>query len=139
MCFFFHFYSNFIIPSVSKQWRPDQTPRSEVSDLGMHCLPMSNKNIWVNLSLNLYPANIFALKMSSAYYVCCIYSNALQNTFTMEENTMNPDQTLILVHSVCNAIYHGTTSNKKAYDSLEWRVVPELYKPKIWSFSFSSI
>ena len=32
-----------------------------------------------------------ALKMS-AYYVCCIHSNELQNTFTLEANTMNPDQ-----------------------------------------------
>ena len=32
----------------------------------------------------------FILKMSSAYYVC-IYSNAFDNS--MEENTMNPDQT----------------------------------------------
>ena len=31
--------------------------------------------------------------MLSAYYICCIYSNALQNTFVMEANTMNPDQT----------------------------------------------
>ena len=31
--------------------------------------------------------------MLYAYYVCCINSNALQSTFTMESNTMNPDQT----------------------------------------------
>ena len=28
----------------------------------------------------------------SANYVCCIYSNALPNTFTMKANTMRPDQ-----------------------------------------------
>ena len=26
-------------------------------------------------------------------YVCCIYIDALQNVFTLEANTMNPDQT----------------------------------------------
>ena len=31
--------------------------------------------------------------MSSAYYVCCIYSNALQKPFTMEANITYPDQT----------------------------------------------
>ena len=28
-----------------------------------------------------------------AYYVCCIYSNALQKNLTLEANTMYPDQT----------------------------------------------
>ena len=37
---------------------------------------------------------IFVLKISSAYYVCCMNSNALQNIFAMEANTMNPDQTV---------------------------------------------
>ena len=36
----------------------------------------------------------FVLKMSSAQYICCIYLDARQNTFTMEANTMNPDQTV---------------------------------------------
>ena len=31
-------------------------------------------------------------KMSSAYYLCCKYSDALQTNFIMEANTMNPDQ-----------------------------------------------
>ena len=35
----------------------------------------------------------FAVKMFSAYYICCIYSNAFQNTLTMEANTMNLGQT----------------------------------------------
>ena len=30
--------------------------------------------------------------MLSAYYVCCIFSNEIQNTFTLEANTMNPDK-----------------------------------------------
>ena len=35
----------------------------------------------------------FVQKMSSVYiYNCCIYSNALQANFIMEENTMNPEQ-----------------------------------------------
>ena len=29
----------------------------------------------------------------SAYFVCCLYPYVLQSTFTMEANTMNPDQT----------------------------------------------
>ena len=29
--------------SVSKEWRIDQTPRSAVSDLVLHCLPLSTK------------------------------------------------------------------------------------------------
>ena len=35
----------------------------------------------------------FVLKISSIFYVCCIYSNELQNTFTIEANILNPDQT----------------------------------------------
>ena len=35
----------------------------------------------------------FVLKMLSAYYICCIYLNALETTFIMEANTINPDQT----------------------------------------------
>ena len=42
----------FIEHSVSKQWRPDQTRRSEASDLDLHRLPLSHKKdtrlIWVN-------------------------------------------------------------------------------------------
>ena len=36
----------------------------------------------------------FVIKMLSAYYVCCICSNAPQKTFTMEARSMNPDQTV---------------------------------------------
>ena len=36
---------------------------------------------------------LFILKKSSAYYICCIYSNAFQNTFPLVANIMNPDQT----------------------------------------------
>ena len=32
--------------------------------------------------------------MSSAYYVCCMYSNARQTTFAIEANAMNSDQTV---------------------------------------------
>ena len=31
--------------------------------------------------------------MLSAFYICCIYSSALQTSFFMEANTKNPDQT----------------------------------------------
>ena len=34
--------------------------------------------------VNTYSDNAFGLKMLSAYFVCCIFSNALQNIFTME-------------------------------------------------------
>ena len=34
----------------------------------------------------------FVQKMSSADYVCCIYSNALQTNFIMDAITMNPYQ-----------------------------------------------
>ena len=30
----------------------------------------------------------------SAFYVCCIYSSALQTRFLMEANNMKPDQTV---------------------------------------------
>ena len=55
MYFFFHFYHILIEIPVSKQCRPDQTPRSAASDFGLHCLPMSQKwdarLIWVNICL----------------------------------------------------------------------------------------
>ena len=37
--------------------------------------------------------HFFVLKMLSAFYVCCIYSNALQAYFIKEVKTMKPDQT----------------------------------------------
>ena len=39
----FSFIQILIEHSVSKQWRPDQTPRFAVSGLGLHCLPMAHK------------------------------------------------------------------------------------------------
>ena len=44
-------------------------------------------------SLYFYPVHIFKAEILSTYYICCIYSNSLKNTFTMESNSMNPDQT----------------------------------------------
>ena len=38
-------------------------------------------------------------KLSSAYYVCCIFWDALKNTLTMGANTMNPDQTALMEQS----------------------------------------
>ena len=35
----------------------------------------------------------FDQKISSAYYICCICSNALKTNFITKTNTMNPDQT----------------------------------------------
>ena len=43
--------------------------------------------------VNPYPANIFVLKMLSAEYVCCIYSNAFYTILIMEATNMDPDQT----------------------------------------------
>ena len=34
---------------------------------------------------NPYPANIFVLKMSSAYYVCCIYLNSLKTALSWQQ------------------------------------------------------
>ena len=58
-----------------------------------------------NLTFGIWPlyhyhATIFVLKMS-AFYVCCIYSSALQARFFMKENNMNPDQTAPL-GAVCS-------------------------------------
>ena len=67
-----------------------------------------------------YPANNFIQIVLSAYYTCCIYSNALQITFIMEVNNMNPEETapkgssLLRVHSVCNVGYQTTSSDEKA-------------------------
>ena len=47
------------------------------------------------IPLNHYQAIFFfVLKMSSAYYVCCIHSSAHQTRFFMKANAMNPDQTV---------------------------------------------
>ena len=40
-----------------------------------------------------FSIKFFVIKMPSAYYTFCIHLNALQKTFIMEANTMNPDQT----------------------------------------------
>ena len=41
--------------------------------------------------INSYPANNFVQKMLSAYYACCLSLNALPTSFTIEANTMNPN------------------------------------------------
>ena len=46
-----------------------------------------------NIILNSHLTNVFVMKILAAYYVCCIFSNGLKNMFTMEANTMHPDQT----------------------------------------------
>ena len=46
---FFIFIQILIIHSVCKQWRPDQTMHFATSDLGLHCLPGSNKkDVYLN-------------------------------------------------------------------------------------------
>ena len=55
------------------------------------------KLIYFRTQFNHYSANKF-LKyyiMLSAYTICCIYSNALQNTFTKVKSTMDPDRTVL--------------------------------------------
>ena len=48
---------------------------------------MAVTGLEINLNLPFFLNRLFA------YNVCCIYSNALKNTFTVGENPMNPDQT----------------------------------------------
>ena len=52
---------------------------------------MEYSNIIENVNLIL--SKIFVQKVLSDYYVCRMYSNALQITFIMEASTMNPEQT----------------------------------------------
>ena len=70
-----------------------------------------------NQSVGIYPPNIFVLKMLSAFYVCCLYSNALQTRLNHGSKhyelfyNIAPDQTapkgssLIRGHIVCNIGY----------------------------------
>ena len=61
--------------------------------------------IILTLSLPIF----FVLKMLSAYYICCIYLNALQSIFTMEANNMNSYwSSLIRIHIVCKIGYQNT-------------------------------
>ena len=88
-------------------------------------IPMRTHNYCYFTRINPYPANFFSPEMSSAYLVCCIYSNALQ---ALVANKMNPDQTapkgssLIWVHIFCNICYQTTSADEKADDICrEWR------------------
>ena len=45
------------------------------------CINSINSVILVLLLFKPYPANIFVMKMSSAFNICCIYSSALQTRF----------------------------------------------------------
>ena len=66
------------------------------SDLGPNCLQKlsaDDKSPLAKKELTLIQPIFFVIKMSSAYFICCIYSNAHQKTFTMAANTMNVDQT----------------------------------------------
>ena len=57
------------------------------------------------LALKTYSYNIFFdKKISSAYYICCIYSDALQYSFAMEANTMHPDQTALGTYCLQNRL-----------------------------------
>ena len=77
---------------MSNKLDPDQDRHSVGPDLGPNCLQrLSGCQQTIKVAtnkerVNPYPANIFVLKMPSAYYVSCIYSCAIQNTFTMQGN-----------------------------------------------------
>ena len=43
-----------------------------------------------------YSANIFFMKLFSAYCITCICSEAFQTSFSMEANRMNPDQNCLI-------------------------------------------
>ena len=63
--------------------------------LGVHTdrqMDCSNK-CRTSLGCQPYLANMFFQKIQSAYYVCCIYSNAFESNFISEANTMDHDQT----------------------------------------------
>ena len=55
--------------------------------------PYSLENLVVT-QLDINPSNFLAQKRLSTYYVCCIYSNALQANLITEANTINLDQTV---------------------------------------------
>ena len=47
----------------------------------------------MNGALTLILLIFFVLKMLSAFYICCVLYNILQNIVTKEANIINPDQT----------------------------------------------
>ena len=66
--------------------------------------------------------------MLSAYYVCCIYSYALQTSFITEGNTMNPDQTaskeavwsgFILFEILATKVHYK--QKRKSRQQLSWK------------------
>ena len=63
------------------------------------------------------PTNIFCLEnvVRLLFMPAALFLNALETTFIMEANTMNPDQTapLIWVHNVFNKGYQSTTQISK--------------------------
>ena len=73
--------------------------------------------------LTLIPCQYFVQKYSSVFYVCCLYSNALQTNFIMDANTMNTDQSvpfrnsLIWVHNICKRGFQSLYTDKRADDN----------------------
>ena len=55
-------------------------------------MTISNNGIQCQLVPLMLPI-FHVLKMSFAYYICCVYLNALESAIIMAANTMNPDQT----------------------------------------------
>ena len=93
---------------MSNSLDPDQAQQNVGPALGPNCLQKASADDTSRLKMvylgnvyycrecvNPHPADVFFFvqKTASAYYVCCMYSNALQTNFIMEANTKNPDQT----------------------------------------------
>ena len=79
------------------------------------------------ISFYMCPANIFVVNMSSAYYVCRIYLIALETTFIMKANTINPDETAPIELSDLGSQYlqymlQSTSSDEQAGDNCrQWQ------------------
>ena len=56
-------------------------------------LKSMSKKIFAIFMLEMFVNIFLILKILSAYYACCNYSNTLQTSLIMETNAMNPDQT----------------------------------------------
>ena len=63
--------------------------RVKISNTFSHIIELSQT------FLKALPCHFFVMKMQSACYVCCIYSNALRKLFSVEAKNMNPDQTAL--------------------------------------------
>ena len=86
------------------------------------CYEQTNSQLNENyLLLTLMLPVFLVLKMLLAYYICCIiFSKALQNTFAMEANFMNSDQTAPKMSRLF--CYQSTYTDERADDNCrEWQ------------------